>query len=79
LDESEIKSSFARLAGAFPNSEMIFDAASPLGVRVANKRVIKGGGMDEKAVLRWGLEKADDIRRWDDRIRIVAEYPSSGG
>lgn len=79
FDESEIRSSFAKLADAFPNAEMIFDAASPLGVKVANKRVIAAGGMTGKAVLKWGLEKADDIRRWDDRIRIVAEYPMFRG
>jgi len=79
FNESELKSSFSRMVDAFSGGEMIFDSASPLGVRVANKKVIEGGGMDKSAVLRWGLESAQEIRRWDDRIRIVAEYPMFHG
>ena len=79
FNESELKSSFSRMIDAFSGGEMIFDSASPLGVRVANKKVIEGGGMDKSAVLRWGLESAREIRRWDDRIRIVAEYPMFHG
>jgi O-methyltransferase involved in polyketide biosynthesis len=75
FDESELKNFFGRMADAFPKGEMIFDAASPLGIRVANKKVIERGGMDQSAVLKWGLDNAEEIRRWDDRILILEEYP----
>jgi hypothetical protein len=46
-----------------------------VGVRVANKLVIKAGGMDESSVLKWGLRNASDLGEWDDRITILEEYP----
>jgi hypothetical protein len=45
------------------------------GLKAANSRVIKAGGMDDSAVLRWGLRRAHDMEQWDSRITVVAEYP----
>ena len=70
-----MRESFSRLASLFPGSEAVFDVASPLGVRVANKLVIKAGGMDESSILKWGLKNASELREWDDRITILEEYP----
>jgi O-methyltransferase involved in polyketide biosynthesis len=69
--ESEIRSFFVRLADSFPGCEIICDVSSPYGVRVANKMVIKRGGFDEKSNLIWGLERPDDLTRWDARIKIL--------
>jgi O-methyltransferase involved in polyketide biosynthesis len=74
FEENEIKKFFIKLADVFSEGEIIFDASSPLGVRVANKKIIKGGGMDESAVLKWGLETARTIQQWDNRIILVNEY-----
>ena len=70
-----MKDFFSRLTSLFPGSEAVFDVASPLGVRVANKLVIKAGGMDESAMLKWGLKSASEMREWDDRITVLEEYP----
>jgi len=75
FEEEQIRAFFKRLADAFPDSELVFDAASPRGVRVANQRVIRDGGMDPDALLKWGLKRAREIKEWDERIDIVAEYP----
>ena len=74
FEENDIKKFFKNLADTFPNSEVVFDACSPFGVRVANKKVIQDGGMDENAVLKWGFESAGEIRQWDSRIILVDEY-----
>ncbi len=74
FEESDIRKFFIDLAENCPGSEIVFDACSPLGVRVANKKVIEGGGMDEGAILKWGLESANNIRQWDKRIVVAAEY-----
>lgn len=74
FEENEIKIFFINLADLFPESEIVFDACSPLGVKVANKKVIQNSGMDEKAVLTWGFESARKIRQWDSRIILVDEY-----
>ncbi|HTX17156.1 MAG TPA: class I SAM-dependent methyltransferase [Bacteroidota bacterium] len=79
FEESEVRKALTALAGEFPGGEMILDTATPLGVRVSNKKVLEAGGMDRGTVLRWGLTRAGEIRRWDDRIRIIAEYPMFRG
>jgi O-methyltransferase involved in polyketide biosynthesis len=75
FEEGQMREFFSRLASLFPGSEAVFDVASPLGVRVANKLVIKAGGMDESSILKWGLKNASELREWDDRITVLEEYP----
>jgi O-methyltransferase involved in polyketide biosynthesis len=75
FEEHQIRNFFLKLARIFPASEIIFDAASPLGVRVANKKVIEAGGMDEHSILRWGIESVKDIKCWDGKITILDHYP----
>lgn len=75
LQESDIKVFLKKLATAFPGSEILFDAFSPLGLKIANKKVIKAGGMDESALLTWSLHRAQEMESWDNRIAVVAEYP----
>jgi O-methyltransferase involved in polyketide biosynthesis len=75
FEEDQMKEFFPRLASLFPGSEAVFDVASPLGVRVANKLVIKAGGMDESSILKWGIKNASEMREWDDRITVLEEYP----
>jgi O-methyltransferase involved in polyketide biosynthesis len=75
FEEEEVRDFFIHAAAAFPNSEIVFDSASPFGVKVANGRVLKAGGMSESAVLKWGLKRATDIERWDGRLHVVEAYP----
>jgi len=75
LEEAQIKAFLIKLATALPGGEILFDACSPRGMRVANRKVIKAGGMDDSAILRWGIQRAKDIESWDSRIAVVAEYP----
>jgi O-methyltransferase involved in polyketide biosynthesis len=75
FDENQIRGFFSRLASMFPGSEAVFDVVSPLGVRVANKLVLKASGMDEGSLLKWGLKDASELRDWDDRISVLEEYP----
>ncbi|MGD1044201.1 MAG: class I SAM-dependent methyltransferase [Bacteroidota bacterium] len=79
FDEVQIKSFFNRLADMFPASEIIFDAASPFGVKVSNKKVIEASGMDKTAFLKWGIETAKQIKTWDKRIILIDEYPMFKG
>jgi O-methyltransferase involved in polyketide biosynthesis len=72
--ENEIKNFFIRLADRFPGSEILFDAVSPMGAEIANKKVIKDGGMDETAILKWGIKNPRLIEKWDSRIHLVNEF-----
>jgi len=75
FEESQLKPFFVKLAGAFPGAEVLFDACSPRGLKLANEKVIKAGGMDDSAMLKWGLRQATDMESWDRRIEVVSEYP----
>ena len=75
LEEVQVKAFLIKLANALPGSEILFDACSPRGLKMANRKVIKAGGMDDSAILRWGLQRARDMERWDSRIAVVEEYP----
>ena len=79
FEEAQIKAFLVRLADRFPASEIVFDACTPLGMRIANRKVIAAGGMDSSAVLKWGLRHAKDIQSWDSRIAVLAEYPMFRG
>ena len=74
LEEPQLKEFITRLIDRYPGSEILFDVASPMGVRVANKKVIESAGLDERSHLVWGLEKTEDLLSWDPRIRILHTY-----
>jgi len=75
LEESQVRTFLIKLADRFPGSELLFDACSARGLKMANRRVIQAGGMDESAVLKWSVERASEMTLWDGRIRVVSEYP----
>lgn len=75
IEESKMKEFFNKIASYFPGSEIVFDAASPLGVRAANKHLIDKVGLGERSYLKWGVQTADEITKWNDKIEVVREYP----
>lgn len=74
FEETEIKEFILRLMQRFPGSEILFDVCSPLGVRVANKKVVESAGLGEKSFLKWGLTNKRDILAWDARIKLMGTY-----
>lgn len=73
FEERQIQDFFHTISDMFPGSEIVFDAASPIGIKMANKMVIMKSGMDEKSFLIWGIKRAKDIQLWDSRIDILGE------
>jgi O-methyltransferase involved in polyketide biosynthesis len=71
FNETEVKGLFQDFSDHFMNCEAMFDYSSPLGVKVANKKVIDDGGMDKSAYLSWGIKNIKDICKWDPQIRIL--------
>jgi O-methyltransferase involved in polyketide biosynthesis len=74
FEEHQIKDFIIRLADKYPGSEMLFDVCSPIGVRVANKKVVESSGLNERSHLTWGVENKKDIPAWDSRIKIIRTY-----
>ena len=75
FEEYQLKEIFNKIASYFPGSEFVFDAASSFGVKTANKKVIENSGLNEKSYLKWGLNSASEIPAWNNKIKVVKEYP----
>ena len=71
FEEKQVKEFFDTLAGKFEHSELVFDYSSPRGVRIANKKVVEGGGMDKNAYLKWGIEDIREIETWNKKITVL--------
>ena len=69
-----VESLLTAIADCVPSSELLFDACSQTGLRIANKRVIQDGGMSEEAKLVWALEDPREVQRWDKRIELMESY-----
>ena len=79
FNEEEIKNFFTALSHNFDECEIFFDAASPTGVKIANKKVIEAGGMASSAILKWGIKSAGQIESWDHGIKLIKKYPMFKG
>jgi O-methyltransferase involved in polyketide biosynthesis len=75
FEENQVRTLLHKLADRFPGGELVFDACSPQGLKIANQRVIEDTGMSSDARLKWGLNRAAELHTWDSRITVLAEYP----
>jgi O-methyltransferase involved in polyketide biosynthesis len=75
FDEPDVKKLFNDFHLSLPGSEIIFDYSSKLGIKLANKQVIKKGGMDEAAYLKWGIDNIFEIEKWDTHIKVICSMP----
>ena len=73
FEEDQVRCFFQSVSDLFPGCEMVFDATTPIGIKMANKMVIKNAGLDERSYLKWGLKKASDLQKWDNRIKIIKQ------
>lgn len=72
FNETQVKTFFSALADHLPRAEMVFSAYSRREVSLIN-RSLQRLGMTH-AVMKWALEDADDLTRWDDRIVVVDQF-----
>lgn len=75
FDESEIKRLFKDFHTNVPGLEIVFDYASVRGIKVSNRVVLKKGGMDASASLKWGIDDIMEIEKWADYIKIISHEP----
>lgn len=72
FDESEVKKLFSEIHTHLPAAEIIFDHASRLGIKLSNEQVLKRGGMNESAYLKWGIDNIYEIEKWDTYIKVIS-------
>ncbi len=75
FNENDIRELFSLFFKHFPGVDIIFDYSSNTGVRVANKMVIKRGGMDASANLIWGIDNIYDLEKWNISIKVLDTIP----
>jgi len=71
FDEAQVRSLVLTLLDRFPGSELIFDAFSPLLVRMNNRRMRRTG---IGASYQWGLKRPKDLETWGPGIRLLDEW-----
>ncbi len=75
FNESEVKRLFSDFHAFLPGTEIIFDYASKLGIKLSNKVVLEKGGMDESAYLKWGIDNISEIEKWNGNIKVICSMP----
>lgn len=75
IPETHLKIFLKTVANTVSAGELLFDACSGTGLRIANKRVIRDSGMGESAALVWPLDDPHEITQWDGRIVPMEFYP----
>jgi O-methyltransferase involved in polyketide biosynthesis len=78
VSEEQIKGFFIAAADYFGNCEFYFDSMSPMGIKIASKKVLKSGGLGD-AYTPWGLKPVKSVEAWDDRIKVVSAVPMYKG
>lgn len=70
--KAQVKTFFSALADKLPEAEMVFTAYSWRGVSLINRSLQRIGMAS--AAMKWALDDANDLTRWDDRISVVDEF-----
>jgi O-methyltransferase involved in polyketide biosynthesis len=75
FDEAEVKRLFNDFHSFLPSVEIVFDYGSSLGIKISNKKVIKNGGMDSAAFIKWGIDDIYEIEKWNSCIKVLNNMP----
>ena len=75
FEEPEVRKLLNDFHQYLPGSEIIFDYASKLGIKLSNEQVIKRGGMNESAYLKWGIDNIYEIEKWGTHIKVISNMP----
>ncbi|NLI12920.1 class I SAM-dependent methyltransferase [Pelotomaculum propionicicum] len=71
--EAEIKKLFKLLADSFPGGEIVFDTVAEFSIPIINKGMQEAG--HETALVKWGVNDAETLSQWDQRIIVLEDYP----
>jgi O-methyltransferase involved in polyketide biosynthesis len=72
FSEDHVKTFFSALADRLPGAELVFTAYSEREVSLINRSLQRVGMTN--AAMKWALEDANDLTRWDDRIVVIDEF-----
>lgn len=69
--EVEVKSLMQKLCCSFPGAELVFDAWSPIFIKLGNFQLAKS---KFAGLLRWSFLRARKLERWDKGIRLLGQW-----
>ena len=69
--EEELKELFSKIFTTFPQVEMAFDTIAPF---LAKRTNLHSEVRKYNAVFKWGLGHANDLQKWDNKIKIINSY-----
>ena len=73
FEESHVKQFFLSLADNFPGAEIVFDVTSQLSAIFMS---LNAWRMEiEGAQVKWAVKDANEMARWDTRIRVIEQFP----
>jgi len=76
FEEAQIRDFFIAMADHFGSCDFYFDTLSPLGLKIARKKILKSGGMDAKMPANpWGVKQPKTMEQWDPRIKVISAHP----
>lgn len=71
LRGEEVKGTVLTLAQRFPGTELVFDAMSPLLVKIQNL-IFWRSGIEVR--LQWGLSDSRELEAWHPGLRLLSEW-----
>jgi O-methyltransferase involved in polyketide biosynthesis len=69
--EDELKELINKISNISAEIDIIFDYSSKQGISIINKRIAKDRLVDNKVVLKWGIDDINELGNWEKGIRIV--------
>jgi O-methyltransferase involved in polyketide biosynthesis len=73
--EKEVKQLLTSLATGFPAAEIVFDIGSRFFIWAGKWLLRWRTGMNIQSYMKWGVDSAQVIARWDKRFQVLEEYP----
>ena len=77
--KEQIKKFFIQAADYFKKCDFFFDSLSPMGMKIAQKQVLKKGGMGMSMDGGWGLKPIKSLEKWDKRFKVISAVQMSKG
>jgi O-methyltransferase involved in polyketide biosynthesis len=74
LKKAMVKELFISLATSYPKSELVFDSMSKIFRLFGNISVLTRAGMGNGSFMKWGINNAKVLEKWDSRIKVLEQY-----
>lgn len=75
FDDAQVKQFLQNLVTDFGRCSLVFDYCSKIGLRMANKQVLKAGGMNADAFLKFSSNDIHEVGSRVEGVQVVEDFP----